>query len=188
MLHQQRSGRADRGALPDDRCRHTRSFPGENLAPFYEPNWRQAIRLMVDTRTPEQRRRIMQSIGTRNTGPEMAVRRLLHRLGYRYRLHRRDLPGSPDIVFPSRRAAVFVHGCYWHGHGCAKGRLPKSRLDYWGPKIRVNRKRDSERQKALRRLGWRVLVLWQCEIRDRKSLIARVTQFLGANAKIRSTY
>ena len=86
--------------------------------------------LVADTRTPEQRRRIMQSVKTENTGPELVVRRLLHGMGYRYRLHRRDLAGKPDIVFVSRRKAIFVHGCFWHGHSCPKGRLPKSRLDY----------------------------------------------------------
>ena len=82
----------------------------------------------MDTRTPEQRRRIMQAVGSKHTGPELVVRRLLHRMGYRYRLHRRDLPGRPDIAFISRRKAIFVHGCFWHGHDCPKGRLPKSRL------------------------------------------------------------
>ncbi len=87
----------------------------------------------MDTRTSEQRRRIMQAVKSRDTGPEMIVRRLLHRMGYRYRLHRKDLPGKPDVALVSRRKAIFVHGCFWHGHGCPKGRLPKSRLDYWQP-------------------------------------------------------
>ena len=93
----------------------------------------------------------------------MIVRRILHRLGFRYRLHRRDLPGSPDIVFTSRRKVIFVHGCYWHGHDCRKGRLPKSRLDYWQPKIEANMKRDSRRLAELRALGWDSLIVWQCE-------------------------
>ena len=134
---------------------------------------------MADTRSPEQRRRIMQSVGTRDTGPEMVVRRLLHRLGYRYRLHRRDLPGTPDIVLPGRRKIILVHGCFWHGHGCKKGRLPKSKPEYWGPKIARNRERDAEKQRALRDLGWDVLAVWQCEVADEAILAERLTQFLG---------
>src|ERR1051325_667957 len=98
---------------------------------------------MTDTRTKEQRSRIMKSVGTRDTGPELAVRRMLHRMGYRYRLHRKDLPGRPDIAFPSRRKAIFVHGCFWHGHACSKGKLPKSRLDYWTAKVKANQDRDA---------------------------------------------
>ena len=96
----------------------------------------------MDTRTPEQRRRIMQAVKSRNTGPEMIVRRLLHGMGYKYQLYRKDLPGKPDIALASRRKAIFVHGCFWHGHSCPKGRLPKSRLDYWQPKLAKNRERD----------------------------------------------
>lgn len=135
---------------------------------------------MADNRTPEQRRRIMQSVQTRNTGPELSVRRILFNLGYRYRLHRRDLPGSPDIVFPGRRKVIFVHGCYWHGHGCAKGRLPKSRLEYWGPKIEANRARDKRNRRDLKATGWSALTVWQCETaKFPLRLIHRLTQFLG---------
>ncbi|MGN6539094.1 MAG: very short patch repair endonuclease [Mesorhizobium sp.] len=133
---------------------------------------------MVDTRTPEQRRRIMQSVKTKDTGAELIVRRILHRAGYRYRLHRRDLPGSPDIVFPGRKKAIFVHGCFWHGHGCAKGRAPKSRTDYWQPKIEANQARDVRNLRALQELGWEVLVLWQCELGDEASLTARLAAFV----------
>jgi len=94
---------------------------------------------MSDTRTPDQRRRIMQSVKTKNTGPELAVRKALHAEGYRFRLHRRDLPGSPDVVFPGRNKVIFIHGCFWHGHACKKGAAPKSRLEYWGPKIQGRR-------------------------------------------------
>src|SRR5690348_10768683 len=97
---------------------------------------------MADTRTPAQRSRIMASVQQRNTGPEWIVRRLLHSNGHRYRLHSKKLPGKPDIVFGARKKAIFVHGCFWHGHDCAKGRSPKSRLDYWGPKLEANRRRD----------------------------------------------
>lgn len=125
---------------------------------------------MADTRSKEQRRRIMQSVGTRNTGPEVLVRRVLHRLGFRFRLHRKDLPGSPDIVLPKWRTVLFVHGCFWHGHGCSKGRLPKSRLDYWEPKIDANRRRDAEAAEKLRAAGWRVLTIWQCECKDERTI------------------
>src|ERR1035438_3891223 len=111
---------------------------------------------MADTRTPEQRRRIMQSVGTRDTGPELKVRRLLFSLGYRYRLNAKKLPGRPDIVFPGRMKAIFVHGCFWHGHGCRKGRAPKSRIEYWKPKLKNNRRRDLAQSRALKTLGWSV--------------------------------
>jgi DNA mismatch endonuclease, patch repair protein len=129
---------------------------------------------MADTRTKEQRRRIMKSVGTRNTGPELVVRRLLHRLGFRFRLHKRELPGSPDIVLRKWKTAVFVHGCYWHGHGCQKGRLPKSRLDYWGPKIEANRARDRAVEKRLKDLGWNVVTVWQCETKDERTIAERL--------------
>ncbi|HEY7296720.1 MAG TPA: very short patch repair endonuclease [Xanthobacteraceae bacterium] len=138
---------------------------------------------MVDTRTREQRRRIMQSVGQKNTGPEMAVRRLAHRLGFRYRLYRRDLPGSPDLTFPARRKVIFVHGCFWHGHGCQKGRLPKSRRDYWQPKINSNQERDSQAIEKLIAAGWEVLVVWQCETRDPVALAARLRNFLRIPGK-----
>lgn len=125
----------------------------------------------------------MKSVGTKDTGPEMVVRRLLHGLGFRYRLHRRDLPGSPDIVFPGRRKVIFVNGCYWHGHGCSKGKLPKSRLDYWAPKIDRNRQRDAEKEAALRVAGWDVLTLWQCEVKDPVAMRTRLVDFLGSSAK-----
>lgn len=120
----------------------------------------------------------MQAVRTQNTGPEWTVRRLLHRLGYRYRLHVRGLPGRPDIVFPGRKKIVFVHGCYWHGHGCRIGQPPKSRLDYWLPKIEANRTRDATAQERLELLGWSVLVVWQCQTKDEFELQTRLTQFL----------
>lgn len=133
---------------------------------------------MADTRTREQRRRIMTAVRGKDTGPEWAVRRLLHGLGYRYRLHRKDLPGKPDLVFPARRKVIFVHGCFWHAHGCRHGRPPKSRLDYWLPKLERNRRRDAEKRAGLEALGWRVAIAWQCELRDRDALTARLRAFL----------
>lgn len=134
---------------------------------------------MMDTRTKAQRRRIMQSVRTENTGPEMLVRKLLHRLGYRFRLHSEALPGKPDIVFPARRKAIFVHGCFWHGHGCAKGRPPKSRHDYWLPKIEANRARDSKAMASLAHLGWQALVIWECETKNVVELEIALNRFLS---------
>jgi DNA mismatch endonuclease, patch repair protein len=133
---------------------------------------------MADTRTPDQRRRIMQSVKTENTGPEWAVRRLLYRLRYRYRLHPENLPGRPDIVFRSRKAAIFVNGCFWHSHGCSKGRPPKSRLEYWGPKLQANQRRDATKAEELRALGWRILTVWQCEVQDAKKLTPKLIKFI----------
>lgn len=133
---------------------------------------------MTDTRTASQRRHIMQSVGTRNTGPELVVRRLLHGLGYRYTLHSAKLLGRPDIVFPARRKVIFVHGCFWHGHGCSKGKLPKSKLDYWQPKIARNKGRDERVLLSLRQQGWKPLVVWQCQVKDPSSLQGILVKFL----------
>ncbi|RYD85442.1 MAG: DNA mismatch endonuclease Vsr [Verrucomicrobiaceae bacterium] len=137
---------------------------------------------MTDTRSPEQRRRIMQSVKTEDTGPELAIRRALHAAGFRFRLHRRDLPGSPDIVLPGRRKAIFVHGCFWHGHDCAKGKLPKSKPEYWGPKIAANRARDARNLRELKALGWRTLTVWQCELKDFPSIMAKIRRFVDGAA------
>ncbi|WP_175107943.1 very short patch repair endonuclease [Pararobbsia alpina] len=141
---------------------------------------------MVDTRTPAQRSRIMRAVGTQNTGPELLVRKLLHRLGYRFRLHVRVLPGTPDVVFSGRKKVILIHGCYWHGHACKKGALPKSSLQYWAPKIQANRERDVRNDAALRAAGWDVLTLWQCELKDVATLESALISFLGPS-KIRST-
>jgi len=132
----------------------------------------------VDTRTPEQRRRIMQAVKGKDTKPEWIVRRLLYGMGYRYRLHRKGLPGRPDIAFVGRKKAIFVHGCFWHGHECQKGRLPKSRLDYWQPKLEKNVNRDRTKIEQLESLGWRSLTVWQCELGDLDALTARLRAFL----------
>lgn len=142
---------------------------------------------MVDTRTKEQRRRIMQSVRGKDTGPEWTVRRLLHGLGYRYRLHCKDLPGKPDLVFPKRNMTVFVHGCFWHAHGCRYGRAPKSRLDYWLPKLEQNKRRDAEKIAQLEALGWTVLTVWQCETKDIGALTGKLITFLDYVDKPRST-
>ncbi|WP_126975012.1 very short patch repair endonuclease [Frigidibacter oleivorans] len=132
----------------------------------------------MDSRTPEQRRRIMQAVKAKHTKPELVVRRLLHGMGYRYRLHRKALPGSPDLAFVGRKKAIFVHGCFWHGHGCSKGRLPKSRLDYWQPKLEQNINRDRTKIEQLESLGWRCFVVWQCELGDLDALGTRLKAFL----------
>lgn len=128
---------------------------------------------------PEVRSRTMRAVRSRDTGPEMVVRRLAHGMGYRYRLHRKDLPGAPDLAFPSRRKAVFVHGCFWHWHDCPRGdRMPKSNRDYWMRKLSRNRARDAEHRERLRGMGWGVLTIWECQIGDRDALRARLRAFL----------
>lgn len=121
----------------------------------------------------------MRLIHSKDTKPEMAIRRALFALGYRYRLHYKNLPGLPDIAFPSRRKAIFIHGCFWHRHkGCKKTRIPKSRLDYWLPKFEANAERDKRNQAALRKAGWKFLVVWECQTKDISTCIRRITQFL----------
>jgi DNA mismatch endonuclease (patch repair protein) len=116
--------------------------------------------------SPEKRRRTMQAVKSRDTGPEMIVRQMLHAEGYRYRLHRKSLPGCPDLVFPSRRKVLFINGCFWHGHACPHGsRVPKANRQYWQKKIARNRERDIQSREALTALGWQSLTIWECEIK-----------------------
>lgn len=122
----------------------------------------------------------MSRIGSKNTAPEAVVRQMLHAMGYRFRLHRKDLPGTPDIVLPARRTAIFVHGCFWHAHGCKIGRPPKIRPEFWGPKLERNRARDLENVAGLRAAGWTVETVWQCETRDLEPLKERLSRALGA--------
>lgn len=119
---------------------------------------------MMDRVSPETRSRIMASIRGRDTGPEMALRRALHGMGLRYRCHGR-LPGRPDIVFPSRRCVVFVHGCFWHFHGCGLSKMPQTRVDFWRAKFDRNRANDARALDALSQSGWRSLVVWECDMR-----------------------
>jgi DNA mismatch endonuclease (patch repair protein) len=135
---------------------------------------------MADTLTKLQRSACMRAIKGRNTKPELIVRSALHRLGCRFSLHRSDLHGRPDIVMPARNAVVFVHGCFWHGHVCRHGRRkPASNVAYWTAKLERNRERDRRAVKALRKAGWRVLVVWECQTRDADSLGARLCTFLN---------
>lgn len=123
----------------------------------------------------------MSKIGPRDTKPELAVRSLLHRLGYRFRLHRKDLPGTPDLVLPRYGVAIFVHGCFWHGHRCKTGKMPKSRTEYWGPKIEANKARDARKARQLRRLGWRVIAIWECELKHPDRLARKLVNRIEIN-------
>ena len=138
---------------------------------------------MSDVFTPEKRSAVMARVKGKNTAPELKVRKALTALGARYRLNRKDLPGTPDIVLPGRRLAIFVHGCFWHGHDCARGaRVPKNNRDYWVTKIARNVERDRKNHAALSALGWSVLVLWECGIRDDASLERLLRDFLENRA------
>jgi DNA mismatch endonuclease (patch repair protein) len=130
--------------------------------------------------TPELRSRIMRAVKGANTAPELAVRSMIHRMGYRFRLHCRDLPGKPDLVFPRLKKVVFVHGCFWHGHDCARGaREPKANAVYWRAKITRNRSRDAIHLKALKTAGWRAAVVWECELKKLTRVARRLARFLG---------
>lgn len=123
----------------------------------------------------------MAAIRGKDTKPEMTVRRLIHGMGYRYRLHRKELPGKPDIVFVSRRAVIFVHGCYWHQHpdpACKSAHVPKSNLDFWNAKFDRNKARDERHRAALEAQGWRVLTIWECEVKDLSTLAEKIKLFL----------
>ena len=135
---------------------------------------------MTDVLTPEQRSRCMSAIRGKNTKPEMIVRSVTHCMGYRFRLHRKDLPGKPDLVFPRRRKAIFVHGCFWHQHpSCRFATRPATRAEFWANKLDGNVARDEKQIRALRELGWTVGVVWECEIRDLQHLERRLRRFLG---------
>lgn len=126
------------------------------------------------------RSRIMSAVGQKDTKPEVIVRRILHALGYRFRLYRRDLPGSPDIVLPKHRTAIFVHGCFWHRHeGCAKATFPKTRQKFWKDKFDANKARDQKAIVALQDLGWTVHVVWECQTRNARELEALLKQALS---------
>jgi DNA mismatch endonuclease (patch repair protein) len=134
----------------------------------------------MDTLRPHERSARMRLIRCKDTGPELAVRRLVYGMGYRYRLHLTGVPGRPDIAFSGRRKAIFVHGCFWHSHSCSRGRLPKWRLEFWQPKLEANRRRDRRTLRRLRGLGWRILVVWECQLRDSAVLANRLRGFLDA--------
>ena len=136
---------------------------------------------VVDVLTPEQRRRCMASIRGKDTAPEVLVRKLVRALGYSFKTHASDLPSTPDIVLRSRRKAILVHGCFWHRHSCKLGRvLPETRAAFWRNKLFANRDRDAKKLRALRHLGWKVLVVWECQMCEPTRLLRRLARFLRA--------
>lgn len=140
----------------------------------------------MDRLSPETRSRNMSAIRGIDTKPEMLVRRLLHAMGYRYRLHRKDLPGRPDVAFGRRRKAIYVHGCFWHQHddpACKIAHAPKSRLDYWEPKLSRNRARDAASLAAMAEAGWDVLVVWECETKDIDALREKLRAFMESDGR-----
>jgi DNA mismatch endonuclease (patch repair protein) len=138
----------------------------------------------MDTRTREERSRLMSHIKGKNTSPELAIRSMIHRMGYRFRLHRKDLPGSPDIVFPAQKKIIFVHGCFWHGHFCKKDKMPKSRVTYWEEKIETNKRRDRRNTRALKRLGWDIMVVRECHLKKPELLSVNLSRFLEPGASV----
>jgi DNA mismatch endonuclease (patch repair protein) len=135
----------------------------------------------MDTLTQAQRSERMSRVRSKNTRPELIVRRLIRTLGFRFRTYGKHLPGKPDVFFPTRKLAIFVHGCFWHRHGtrCRLTRLPKSRLDYWIPKLERNRRRDIAEHRKLRKAGWRTLVIWECQLKESDKIERRLTAFLA---------
>lgn len=134
------------------------------------------------TATDLQRSAIMRAVKSKDTKPEIKIRSLIHKLGYRFRLHRKDIPGTPDIAFPVRHKVIFIHGCFWHGHDCKRGsRVPKENRDYWENKIERNRRRDTINVDALQQLRWQILVIWECEITHSQDLTRKLTDFLTCN-------
>ncbi len=141
----------------------------------------------MDTLTPTERSERMARVRNKDTTPELRVRRLVSTMGYRYRLHYKKVPGHPDLAFPGRRKAVFVHGCFWHRHpdpSCPLARLPKSRLDFWLPKLEGNRARDLRKEKQLRDLGWDVYIVWECQLRDEETLRRALHLFFGGRSAV----
>jgi DNA mismatch endonuclease, patch repair protein len=138
---------------------------------------------LTDVYDKEKRSAVMARVRSKDTSPEKAVRQILTRLGARYRLHRKDLPGSPDIVMPGRKLAIFVHGCFWHGHDCARGaRVPKANREYWLAKVARNTARDAKAASALHADGWAVETVWECELKDRAGLAARLAKRLAPSS------
>ena len=153
----------------------------------FNPHYRYSVHV-ADVHTKQQRSFNMSRIAGRNTVPEMRVRRILHALGFRYRLHRRDLPGKPDLVFPGARAILFVHGCFWHMHGCKYGKpVPATNVSFWAEKRRGNVERDKRNRKALRDDGWRVFEVWECHTRDEDALRAKLEPLIAALCSARGS-
>ncbi|MGW8289213.1 MAG: very short patch repair endonuclease [Candidatus Bathyarchaeia archaeon] len=143
---------------------------------------------MADVHTPEQRSRNMTAIRSKNTKPELIVRKVAHSLGFRYRLHRKDLPGKPDLVFPRRKKVIFVNGCYWHLHTCKYGKVqPQTNANFWQMKRESNVARDKKNTTSLKRIGWEVLTIWECETKDILNLKEKLNSFLKESAKDRKS-
>lgn len=141
---------------------------------------RKGREVRIDPLSPDERSERMGRILGKDTKPELIVRSLTHDMGYRYRLHVKELPGCPDMVFPSKKKVIFVHGCFWHLHGrCSHYKYPKTRLDFWDPKLRENKKRDLRNRRKLGRLGWDVLVIWECELKNLNVVQRKIGGFLG---------
>lgn len=141
----------------------------------------------MDNLSPAERSAHMARVRAKGSRPEMAVRRLVHALGYRFRLHRRDLPGTPDLVLARHRKVIFVHGCFWHRHSdpeCKLARLPKSNVEFWTDKLERNRMRDLKQQERLAALGWQNLVVWECELRQTEQVVNKVRAFLEGERKV----
>lgn len=139
---------------------------------------------VMDRFSPQKRSSVMACVKSRDTGPEKLVRSLLHAMGYRFRLHRKDLPGTPDIVLPRYKTVIFVHGCFWHQHDCCKrAKLPTTNTDFWQKKLTANKKRDARIAEELEKLGWRVLVIWECELKNREALCEHIRQCLPNERK-----
>lgn len=144
------------------------------------------MKFPMDKLSPARRSENMRRIRSRDTSPERVLRKLIHSLGYRFRLHRKDLPGKPDLVFPGRNKVIFIHGCFWHLHsGCREGRVPSSRGEYWGPKLARNKSRDAQNACALLEDGWDVLVVWECELKNMQAVTEALQDFLGTPGSAR---
>jgi DNA mismatch endonuclease (patch repair protein) len=134
----------------------------------------------MDVFGPAKRSEVMRKVHGANTAPEIAVRSMAHQMGLRFSLRRKDLPGKPDVVFPSRKKVIFVHGCFWHGHNCRSGKnRPTSNTSYWIPKLDRNKERDASNRRKLSALGWQVLTIWECELRNTERLRRRLASFFG---------
>ncbi|MBN1312429.1 MAG: DNA mismatch endonuclease Vsr [Anaerolineae bacterium] len=134
---------------------------------------------MTDRITKAQRSRNMARVKNKNTAPELIVRKALHRLGFRFRLHRSDLPGNPDIVLPRHHKAIFVHGCFWHGHDCPRGKRPSTRQKFWNRKLDGNQTRDRTNQEKLKELGWQILIVWECQVKCMDKLEKCLLDFMN---------
>ena len=139
-----------------------------------------------DPLSPEQRSERMSRVRNKDTKPELKIRRLVWSLGYRYRLHSKKLPGHPDLVFPARKKVIFIHGCFWHQHGenCRQYRMPKTRLEFWLPKLEGNKRRDAENQRLLREMGWDHMIVWECQIKAIGEVAQRIANFLEGKDEV----